>query len=90
MKGKLREKDKMLKNCPICRGKIKLVKKKKLISVPNPGELLIDTELGECSRCGEEYFDEDQAEDYAKKIDFEKEIIENKMPLKLESGTLII
>jgi len=80
----------MLKDCPICSGKVNLVKKKKLISVPNPGELLIDAELGECSRCGEEYFDENQAEDFANKIDKEKERIENKIPLKIKSGTLII
>jgi len=47
-------------------------------------------EKEECSKCGEEYFDEDQAENFANKIDKEKERIEAKVPLKVESGTLII
>lgn len=80
----------MLKKCPLCEGEIKLVEKKVLISVPNPGELLIDTTCGECKNCGEKYFDEEQADVFAKKIDKEVKEAEGKKPLRIGSGTLII
>lgn len=79
----------MLKKCPICGGDIILAKKKVLISVPNPGELLIDAECEECQKCGERYFDEKQSNALAKKIDKEIKDSKGKLPLKLGSGTLI-
>lgn len=80
----------MLKECPICNGRIKRVEKKILISTPNPGELLIDAECGECEKCGEKYFDEKQSDTFAKKIDKEIKETEGTQPLKIGSGTLII
>ncbi len=80
----------MLKKCPLCEGEIKLVEKKVLISVPNPGELLVDAVCGECKNCGERYFDEEQADIFTKELDKEVKKVEGKQPLKLSSGTLII
>lgn len=61
----------MLKKCPICGGKIKLVQKKLLLGTPNPGQLLIETKCGECQNCGEDFFDENQADTFAREIDKE-------------------
>ena len=81
----------MLKQCPLCKGKIELVEKKILISVPNPGEqLLIDAKSGQCQKCGERYFNEEQADIFTKKIDEEREKVEGKRARKISSGTLII
>lgn len=80
----------MIKKCPICTGNIKVVKKKIVLSLPNPGELVIEATCGECQKCGEEFLDEKQSETFAKKVDENIKKIKDKKPIHVPSGSIII
>ena len=80
----------MLKECPICKGKVEKATRKILIRAPNPGQLLIEAECGECKSCGEKFFDEKQSKVLATRIDVEIKRLKEKEPCMIPSGTLIV
>ena len=60
-----------LSECPICNGEVTELEKDISIRIPNPGEVIINSSCFECRHCREEFFNEKQAGDFAKKLDAE-------------------
>lgn len=79
----------MIKKCPVCAGQVKVVKKKIVLSLPNPGELVIEAVCDECQKCSEEFLDENQSEAFAKKVDETMKGLEDKKPINVSSGSII-
>jgi len=69
--------------CPICEeGELREVKKKTCLEFENPGQLVVEAKIRECSKCGETFLDEKEAIPFASKID--KLLKEKKQARKIE------
>ena len=79
----------MVYKCNFCDGELVNIKKKVLVKT-SKGQLLIEAESSECMGCGETFFNENQSKEFAEKIDRELLHLEEKKPILVKSGSLII
>lgn len=77
----------MLGICPICKVKLKLVKKKRVFNLNNPGQIPIECNLYECPKCGEEFLDERQSLFVSRELD---KTIKKKNRVKVPSGSVLV
>jgi len=78
---------KMLDICPICKVKLKLVKKKRVFNFNNPGQIPLQCNLYECPKCGEEFLDERQSLFVSKQLD---KAIKKKKKVKVPAGSILV
>jgi hypothetical protein len=56
--------------CPLCEeGKLIEVNKKTLLEFSNPGEIVVESKVSECNKCGEILLNENQSSIFARKAD---------------------
>lgn len=78
---------KMLDACPMCKVKLKLVKKKRVFNFENPGQIPIECSLYECPKCGEEFLDEKQSLSVARELD---KAIKKEKKVKVPTGSILV
>jgi YgiT-type zinc finger domain-containing protein len=77
----------MLDVCPVCKVKLKLVKKKRVFNFDNPGQIPIESDMYECPKCGEEFLDEKQSLSVSRKLD---RAIEDERKVKAPAGSILV
>ncbi len=80
----------MIKDCPFCDGKIKIIEKKVVMEMPNPGQIVVETKCGECQKCGEEFFDEKMSKTFAKEADSAIKRSKKEKPIHIHTGSILI
>lgn len=56
--------------CPVCEeGELNEVIKKTCLEFSNPGQIVVEAKIRECSKCGETFLDENEAIPFAQKVD---------------------
>lgn len=77
--------------CPLCEeGELIEVKKKTLLEFKNPGKIVLNTKMRECNICGEEFLDEKESSEFAKKAD---RLYKNKnkaKKIKVKEGNVLL
>jgi uncharacterized protein with PIN domain len=73
--------------CPDCKINLELVKKKKVFDLNNHGKIAIECESYDCSRCGQEFFDEEQSLFVAKELD---KALKEERKIEIKSGSILV
>ena len=56
--------------CPVCEaGELREVRKATCLEFRNPGQIVVEAKVRECSLCGETFLDEKQSAAFARKAD---------------------
>ncbi len=77
--------------CPICEtGNLKETTKKTCIEFSNPGEIVIESKVQECNKCGETFLDEKESPLFAKKLDKLIKRKEGAKKIKINEGDILL
>lgn len=77
----------VLKNCPACKAELKLVTKRKVFNFSNPGQIPLVCVMYECTKCGEDFMDEDQSLIVSKELD---SALKAELKVRIKSGSIIV